>query len=79
MSKTDILEQLPKLKPEERQEIRAKLNELDGLQDDAGTEAELTDAEKFVLDRELTEYQKNPEAGTSWEEVAARIRERPDK
>lgn len=30
MSKAEILEALPKLSPEERQEIRAKLNELDG-------------------------------------------------
>lgn len=30
MIKTEILEALPKLSPEERREIRAKLNELDG-------------------------------------------------
>ena len=29
VSKTEILDELTKLKPEERQEIRAKLNELD--------------------------------------------------
>lgn len=79
MSKTDILEQLPKLKPEERQEIRAKLNELDGPRDDAGTDVELSDAEKSILDRELEEYEKNPHAGRPWEEIEARIREQPDK
>jgi putative addiction module component (TIGR02574 family) len=73
MSKADILNALSKLKPEERQEIRAKLNELDGANDD------LTEMEKSILDRELAEYQKNPEAGSSWEEVEARIREQPNK
>jgi putative addiction module component (TIGR02574 family) len=73
MSKADILKELPNLNPEERQEIRAKLNELDETND------ELTDAEKSILDRELAEYQKNPAAGSSWEAVEARIREQPNK
>lgn len=73
MSKADILRELPKLNPEERQEIRAKLNELDDTTD------ELTEAEKSVLDQELVEYRNNPEAGSSWEEVEARIREQPSK
>jgi putative addiction module component (TIGR02574 family) len=79
MSKADILEQLPSLKPEERQEIRAKLNELDGLSGGAWANDELTDAEKSILDRELVEYKKNPEAGSAWEEIEARIREQPNK
>ena len=79
MSKADILEQLPNLKPEERQEIRAKLNELDGMSGGAWANDELTDAEKSILDRELVEYQKNPEAGSAWEEIEARIREKPNK
>jgi hypothetical protein len=79
MSKADILEQLPNLKPEERQEIRAKLNELDGMSGGAWANDELTDAEKSILDRELVEYQKNPEAGSAWEEIEARIREQPNK
>jgi putative addiction module component (TIGR02574 family) len=32
--------------------------------------------EKALLDRELEEYRKNPEAGFSWEEVEARLRKR---
>jgi putative addiction module component (TIGR02574 family) len=66
MSKAEILEELPKLTPEERREIVAKIHE---LEDD-----ELTDEEKALLDRELADYEANPKAGSCWEEVEARIR-----
>ena len=48
MSKTEILEELPKLTPEDRYEIRLKLAELDGdgWLDDADP---LTDEEKALL------------------------------
>jgi len=35
---------------------------------------ELTPEEKAMLDRELEEYRRNPDAGSSWEEVEPRIR-----
>jgi len=64
-----------KLKPDERQEIRAKLNELDGVADDVWTDAgELTEEEKKMLDARLSEYEKDPNEGSSWEEVEARLR-----
>ena len=74
MSKAEILQELPKLKPEERQEIRAKLNELDDASeqswlDDGG----LTPAEKAFLDARLAECAKDPQLGSSWEEVEARL------
>jgi|HubBroStandDraft_5_1064220.scaffolds.fasta_scaffold1814124_1 putative addiction module component (TIGR02574 family) len=34
----------------------------------------VTPEEKALLDRELEEYSNNPEAGSTWEEVEARIR-----
>ncbi len=72
MSKTEILTELPKLTPGELIEIQAKLDELVGeVWSDSG---ELTDADKAKLNDALIEYQKNPEAGSSWEEVEARIR-----
>ena len=73
MSKTEILEELPKLTSEERHEIRLKLAELDGdgwLDDDDP----LTDAEKALLDARLAAYEKDPDAGSSWDEVESRIR-----
>ena len=72
MSKTEILTELPKLTPGELIEIQAKLDELVGeVWSDSG---ELTDADKAKLNDALIEYQKNPEAGSSWEEVEARMR-----
>ena len=73
MSKTEILEELPKLTAEERHEIRLKLAELDGdgwLDDDDP----LTDAEKALLDARLAAYERDPDAGSSWDEVESRIR-----
>ena len=36
-----------------------------------------TAEEKALLDRELEEYRQNPEAGSTWNEVEARLRQRP--
>lgn len=75
MSKVEILEELPNLTIEERQEIRLKLAELDGNAWIDGDEP-LTAAEKALLDARLAAYEKDPDAGSSWAEVEARIRAR---
>ena len=64
MSTVEILEELPKLTTEERNEIRLRLAELDCDQwfDD---EEPLTDAEKAVLEARLAAYEKDPDAGSS--------------
>jgi putative addiction module component (TIGR02574 family) len=74
MSTAEILRELPKLKPEERRAVRARLNELDGIGDQTWTEGELTEQEKAMLETRLAEYERNPDAGSSWEEVEARLR-----
>ena len=73
MSKSQILAELPKLAPEERKEVRARLAELD---DDGWLDANdpLTNAEKALLNARLAAYEKDPDAGSSWEEVESRIR-----
>jgi putative addiction module component (TIGR02574 family) len=75
MSKAEILEELPKLTAEDRQEIRQKLNEIDG---DAWLDAEdpLTDDAKAILEVRLEAYEREPDAGSSWEKVEARIQSR---
>ncbi len=75
MSKVEILEELSKLTTDERKEIRLKLAELDG---DSWLDADepLTDAEKALLEARLASYEKDPDAGSSWAEVEARIRAR---
>jgi putative addiction module component (TIGR02574 family) len=75
MSAVEILQELPKLKPEERRAVRAKLNELDGIADQVWIgDGELTEEEKALLESRLAEYEKNPDAGSSWEEMEARLR-----
>jgi len=74
VSKVDILEALPHLRPEDRLEILDRICELDnGGWFDGG---ELTLEQKALLDARLAEYEKNPQAGSSWEEVEARLRQK---
>lgn len=78
MSKTEILEQLPKLTPEERFEIRVKLAELDGdrwLDDDDP----LTDEQKALLEARLADMESHPEKSIPWEEVKREIETRLPK
>ena len=75
MSKTEILEELPKLTKTEHQEIRVRSAELesdDGIDD----EDPLTVHEKALLEERLAAYLKDPDAGSTWEEVEYRIRAR---
>jgi putative addiction module component len=75
MSKTEILEELPKLTKTDRQEIRLRLAELDS-DDWLDDEEPLTIHEKALLEARLAAYTKDPDAGSTWEEVEDRIRAR---
>ena len=75
MSKTEILEELSKLTKTERHEIRLKLAELDSA-DWFDDEEPLTVQEKALLEARLAAYAKDPDAGSTWEEVEGRIRAR---
>ena len=78
MSKTEILEELPKLTSEERYEIRLKLAELDG--DDWLDDGDpLTDEEKALIESRIQAHEKNPETAVPWQEVKARIDRRLDE
>jgi putative addiction module component (TIGR02574 family) len=72
MTRAEILAELPKLSVEDRAEIRAKLDELAG--DVWLDDGELSEEDKRALDEAIAEYEKNPDAGSPWEEVEARIR-----
>ncbi len=74
MSTAEILDQLSKLTPDELAQVQAKLDELAG--EAWLDEGELSNGVKADLDAALAEYKKNPNAGGTWEEVEARIRER---
>ena len=75
MCKTEILEELPKLTKTERQEIRLRLAELDS-DDWLDAEEPLTLHEKALLEARLASYTKDPDVGSTWEEVDARIKAR---
>ena len=72
MSKTEILEELPKLTADERNEIRLKLAELDG-DDWLDADDPLTDEEKAFLDARLAELEQHPEKSIPWEDAKNRI------
>jgi hypothetical protein len=71
MSKQEILDELPKLKPEEVHEIFEKLYEL--KERSVLTGGGPAENEKRLLDAELEDYNSNPDAGSPWAEVEKRI------
>jgi putative addiction module component (TIGR02574 family) len=72
MSKSEILAELPKLELADRREIFDRICEIE--EHDLLCSGGATAEEKTLLDRELEEYRRNPEAGSTWNEVESRIR-----
>ena len=72
VSKAEILSEIPKLSPAEREEILERLWELEEREMLNGGKP--TAAEMVLLDRELKEYGSNPTAGSTLDEVEARLR-----
>lgn len=70
MSKAEILAELPNLRFEDRREIFERICEIEELALISGT---ATPEEKTLLDQEMQDYVRNPEAGSTWDEVKARI------
>lgn len=68
----EILAELPKLAVAERREIFDQLCEMEERDLLSGG---ATPEEKALLDRELEEYRRNSDAGSTWDEVQARIRQ----
>jgi putative addiction module component (TIGR02574 family) len=71
MSKVEILNELPTLTPEERQEVRELLADLDD--EDWLDDGELSDGEKALIDARLDECEGNPSSFIPWDEAKARI------
>jgi putative addiction module component (TIGR02574 family) len=72
MSIAEIVEELPKLTVDDRDELRLRLLELER---EIWTDSShpLTDSEKALLDARLAAYRKAPDAGSSWEDVEERL------
>ena len=73
MSKMEILAELPRLELADRREIFDRICEMEECDLIHGSQP--TAEEKALLDRELEEYKKNPGAGSTWNEVEARLRQ----
>jgi hypothetical protein len=73
MSKSAILNELPKLGHADRREILERICEIEEA--DLLRGAVIDSDEKAVLDREFEEYQTNPKDGAAWKEVEARLRQ----
>jgi len=76
MSKSEIIQQLSNLSPQERLEIRAKLNELDELGDEWDDDSELTGDEKVLVEQRIADMETNPDASIPWPEAEARLKSR---
>jgi len=74
MGKAEILEQLPKLPSADLQEIRDRICQLEEEQLLNGR-ANPSDHEKALLDRELGDFERDPVAGSSWEDVKSRLKQ----
>ena len=75
MSKAEILSELPKLPPQDRAEIQAKLDELAG-DDWVDSDDPLTDAEKALIENRIEAHEKDPTTAISLQELEARLRSR---
>ena len=75
MSKAEILAEIPKLTPQERDEIRLKIAELDS---DGWLDADdpLTEEQKALLEARLADMEKHPERSGPWPEAEARHKPR---
>lgn len=72
MSKNEILQELAKLTPEDRSEIRARLNELDGVEDDDA----LTPEEEALIEKRLADIEKNPNKFIPWSKAKTQLKAR---
>ena len=73
MSKAEILEELPKLSPQERSQLFARLAELHEA--DLVNVDEPTSVERKMLDEALEEFTKDPNPGKPWRDVFRELRQ----
>ena len=67
MSTAEILAQLPRLTPADREMVRARLDDIDAT-------APLSPEEKRLVDERVAAYRQNPGGGVSWAVAEAEIR-----
>ena len=67
MSTTEIIEQLARLTPAEREAIRSRLDDLEAA-------APLSTEEQRLVDERVAAHRRNPAAGIAWQVAEADIR-----
>jgi putative addiction module component (TIGR02574 family) len=65
---------IDRMSPDERLKL---LEEIWDSLDAEADQAPLTDAQRQDLERRIAAYEANPKAGSSWDDVKARLRQRP--
>ena len=73
MSLAEILDEIPRLTPGERQRVAEKLCEVEG---DWIDNDELTPEEKHLLASRLADHDRDPASAIPWAEVKARLQSR---
>lgn len=71
MSFNEVMAELPKLTPEQRDLLRVRLAELAG--EEWMDDGELSPAEKALIEERIAEYLRNPSSGLSLEEIESRL------
>jgi putative addiction module component (TIGR02574 family) len=74
MSLAEILAEIPRLTPVERQRVAEKLFEIEG--DWIDGDDELSPEEKHLLASRLADHDRDPASAIPWEEVKARLQAR---
>ena len=71
MSKTELLAELAKLAPEDREEVRVRLAEMD--EDDWIDGGTLTNAEKALIEERFQDLEANPGSSIPWSEAKKQL------
>jgi putative addiction module component (TIGR02574 family) len=74
MSLADILDELPRLTPQQRQQVVEKVLALEGdwIEDDEA----LSPEERRLVESRLAAHDRNPDSALPWEAVKARLKAR---
>lgn len=74
MSFNEVMAELPKMTPEQRDLLRIKLAELEG--EEWMDDGELTPEQKLLIEERIAEHERNPAAAISWEVMEAKLKAR---
>lgn len=74
MSFAEVMAELPKLTPEQRDLLRVRLAELAG--EEWMDDGELSPAEKALIEERIAEHRRDPASGLNFDEIEKRLRAR---